>query len=111
MLACLPRLTPIFAQINQPQAALRAKESGSTRFCMGAAWRGPTQVGKNQFGRVLEMVRCATALRHRGGEVRVPLAGCPAWAGTGRLHSAINATNIVRMLPCPIGRTRFHSAR
>ena len=25
------------------QAALRAKESGSTRFCMGAAWRGPTQ--------------------------------------------------------------------
>lgn len=26
------------------QAALRAKEAGSTRFCMGAAWRGPTQV-------------------------------------------------------------------
>lgn len=27
------------------QAALRAKESGSTRFCMGAAWRGPSQAG------------------------------------------------------------------
>lgn len=27
-----------------PQAALRAKEAGSTRFCMGAAWRGPSQV-------------------------------------------------------------------
>lgn len=26
-------------------AALRAKEAGSTRFCMGAAWRGPSQVG------------------------------------------------------------------
>lgn len=26
------------------EAALRAKDSGSTRFCMGAAWRGPTQV-------------------------------------------------------------------
>lgn len=26
------------------QAAVRAKEAGSTRFCMGAAWRGPTQV-------------------------------------------------------------------
>ena len=26
------------------QAALRAKAAGSTRFCMGAAWRGPSQV-------------------------------------------------------------------
>lgn len=39
------------------EAALRAKASGSTRFCMGAAWRGPSQVGKRQFDRVLEMVR------------------------------------------------------
>lgn len=39
------------------EAALRAKASGSTRFCMGAAWRGPSQVGKGQFARVLEMVR------------------------------------------------------
>lgn len=38
------------------QAALRAKDSGSTRFCMGAAWRGPTQVGRRQWERVLEMV-------------------------------------------------------
>lgn len=27
------------------EMAVRAKESGSTRFCMGAAWRGPSQVG------------------------------------------------------------------
>lgn len=38
------------------QAALRAKEAGSTRFCMGAAWRGPSQVGNRQWQRVLEMV-------------------------------------------------------
>ena len=38
------------------EAALRAKAAGSTRFCMGAAWRGPSQVGKAQFQRVLDMV-------------------------------------------------------
>ncbi|KAG2483647.1 hypothetical protein HYH03_017523 [Edaphochlamys debaryana] len=39
------------------QAALRARDAGSTRFCMGAAWRGPSQVGQRQWDRVLEMVR------------------------------------------------------
>jgi biotin synthase-like enzyme len=39
------------------QAALRARDAGSTRFCMGAAWRGPSQVGPRQWERVLEMVR------------------------------------------------------
>lgn len=39
------------------QAALRARESGSTRFCMGAAWRGPSQVGVRQWDRVLDMVK------------------------------------------------------
>jgi biotin synthase len=34
-------------------AARRAKQSGASRFCMGAAWRNPR--GKN-FERVLEMV-------------------------------------------------------
>jgi len=43
-------------------AAVRAKEAGSTRFCMGAAWRGPWQVGKGQWGRVLEAVRKIRAL-------------------------------------------------
>lgn len=38
-------------------AAERAKAAGSTRFCMGAAWRGPSQVGERQFQRVLEMVK------------------------------------------------------
>jgi biotin synthase len=41
-------------------AALRAKESGSTRFCMGAAWR---EVRDNRdFDRVLEMVKTVNAL-------------------------------------------------
>jgi biotin synthase len=35
-------------------AARRARDSGATRFCMGAAWRNPR--GRN-FDRVLEMVR------------------------------------------------------
>ena len=38
------------------EAAARAKEAGSTRFCMGAAWR---ELGnkKNAFRHILEMVR------------------------------------------------------
>jgi biotin synthase len=44
------------------QEARLAKERGSTRFCMGAAWRGPSQVGPRQFQRVLDMVREVRAL-------------------------------------------------
>ena len=44
------------------KAALEAKASGSTRFCMGAAWRGPSQVGPRQFERVLDMVSKVRAL-------------------------------------------------
>ena len=38
------------------EAALAAKEAGSTRFSMGTAWRGPEQVGSRQFKRILTMV-------------------------------------------------------
>ena len=48
------------------EAAVRAAQSGSTRFCMGAAWRGPSQVGPRQWSRVLEMV---TKIRGLGMEV------------------------------------------
>jgi biotin synthase len=47
-------------------AAQRAKAAGSTRFCMGAAWRGPSQVGAGQFERVLEMT---SRIRGLGMEV------------------------------------------
>lgn len=45
----LPELEEIRQQVNE------AKANGSTRFCMGAAWRTPPQ-GK-AFQRVLDMVR------------------------------------------------------
>jgi len=46
--------------------AKKAKDAGSTRFCMGAAWRGASQVGPRQFQRVLDMV---TGVREMGLEV------------------------------------------
>ena len=48
------------------EAAKRAKDAGSTRFCMGTAWRGPSQVGAGQFERVLEMTK---EVRDMGMEV------------------------------------------
>lgn len=41
------------------RAARRAKAQGATRFCMGAAWRGPKE---RDFFQVLEMVRRVKAL-------------------------------------------------
>src|SRR5215218_10086530 len=40
-------------------AARKARESGATRFCMGAAWRGPRQ---RDLDRVVEMVKAVRAL-------------------------------------------------
>ena len=40
-------------------AARRAKDAGATRFCMGAAWRGPKD---KELESVLEMVRAVKAL-------------------------------------------------
>lgn len=48
------------------ESAKKAKEAGSTRFCMGAAWRGVSQVGPRQFDRVLKMV---SEIRGMGMEV------------------------------------------
>lgn len=48
--------TPTMKVQEVLEAAQRAKDAGSTRFCMGAAWR---ELGnkKNAFGHILEMVR------------------------------------------------------
>lgn len=48
--------TPTMKVQEVLEAARRAKDAGSTRFCMGAAWR---ELGnkKNAFGHILEMVR------------------------------------------------------
>jgi biotin synthase len=40
-------------------AARRAKAAGSSRFCMGAAWRGPKQ---HDLDRVIELVKAVRAL-------------------------------------------------
>lgn len=40
-------------------AALEAKKNGSTRFCMGAAWRSPP---KKEFPKVLKMIRAVKDL-------------------------------------------------
>jgi biotin synthase len=41
-------------------AATRARDQGATRFCMGAAWRSPTD--GPEFDRVLDMVRTVRGL-------------------------------------------------
>ncbi len=48
--------TPTMKVQEVLEAARRAKDAGSTRFCMGAAWR---EMGnkKNAFNHILEMVR------------------------------------------------------
>ena len=50
-------------------SAIAAKESGSTRFCMGAAWRG-VRGGTERFEKVLDIVRGVASL---GLEVCVTL--------------------------------------
>ncbi|MFK5921077.1 MAG: biotin synthase BioB [Verrucomicrobiota bacterium] len=51
------------------ESAVAAKENGSTRFCMGAAWKG-VQDGTEKFETVLEIVRHVSTL---GMEVCVTL--------------------------------------
>jgi biotin synthase len=48
--------TPVMKVQEVLEAARKAKEAGSTRFCMGAAWR---ELGnkKNAFGHILDMVK------------------------------------------------------
>ena len=50
------RLLPIQEVID---AANEAKNNGATRFCMGAAWRNPTD---KSLDRVIEMVEAVKAL-------------------------------------------------
>jgi biotin synthase len=50
------KATPLMQVEEVLESAREAKEAGSTRFCLGAAWRGTSQVGPRQFGRVLKMI-------------------------------------------------------
>ena len=58
---------PLMSIESVVEAAKRAKEAGSTRFCMGAAWRGPSEKNVKQ---VCEMV---TAIKDLGMETCVTL--------------------------------------
>ena len=50
------KATPLMQVDEVLESARAAKEAGSTRFCLGAAWRGTSQVGPRQFDRVLKMI-------------------------------------------------------
>jgi biotin synthase len=50
---------PLLSLQEVVNAARAAKENGATRFCMGAAWRGPKQ---RDLGKVVEMVRAVKAM-------------------------------------------------
>jgi biotin synthase len=52
--------TPLLSVEEVKQRARQAQQSGATRFCMGAAWRGPKD--GPQFDSVLDMVREVRAL-------------------------------------------------
>ena len=43
------------------EAAKQAKESGSTRFCMGAAWRSPPKKGP-QFDKMLDTIKQVSSM-------------------------------------------------
>ncbi len=60
--------TPLLSVEEVKERARHAQELGATRFCMGAAWRGPKD--GPQFESVLEMVR---AVRELGMEACVTL--------------------------------------
>jgi biotin synthase len=62
------RPMPLLSVAEVEERAVRAKQLGATRFCMGAAWRGPRD--GPQFDRVLEMIR---AVRGLGMEACVTL--------------------------------------
>lgn len=70
-------------------AALAAKAGGSTRFCMGAAWRSPPTKG-DQFNRVLEAVREVSAL---GLEVCTTLGMLTEAQATALKEAGVHAYN------------------
>jgi biotin synthase len=62
------RPTPLLSVAEVEERAAQAKRLGATRFCLGAAWRGPPEGAA--FERVLDMVR---AVRRLGMEACVTL--------------------------------------
>ena len=80
------RLMPVQEVV---QRALQARASGSTRFCMGAAWKGVRQ-GTAQFTQVLETVREVAKL---GMEVCVTLGQLGAEEARELKEAGVTAYN------------------
>ena len=70
-------------------AAHRAKDNGSTRFCMGAAWRG-VRAGDRKFDQVLDIVREVSQL---GMEVCVTLGQLSAPEAAQLKEAGVTAYN------------------
>jgi biotin synthase len=71
------------------ETARRAKENGSTRFCMGAAWKGIRETDP-RFGQVLEMVRGVSRM---GLEVCVTLGQLSEEAALRLKEAGLSAYN------------------
>jgi len=84
------KATPLADLDEMYQAAVRAKAAGSTRFCMGAAWRGPSQVGAGQFARVLEATQ---RIRGLGLEVCATLGMLTAEQALALRQAGLSAYN------------------
>lgn len=70
-------------------SAQRAKDTGASRFCMGAAWRSPKK-GSEQWSRVLEMVR---GVRGLGMEACVTLGMIDAEQAAELKEAGLSAYN------------------
>jgi biotin synthase len=71
------------------EVARRARENGSTRFCMGAAWKG-VRDGEAKFAQVLEIVRAVSQL---GMEVCVTLGQLSLSAAKKLKEAGVTAYN------------------
>jgi biotin synthase len=71
------------------ERARAARENGSTRFCMGAAWRG-VRAGTERFDKVLDIVRDVSSL---GMEVCVTLGELGANEATQLKEAGVTAYN------------------
>jgi biotin synthase len=71
------------------ERALAARASGSTRFCMGAAWKG-VRKGTQKFDQVLDIVRDVSKL---GMEVCVTLGALGAEEATDLKEAGVTAYN------------------
>jgi biotin synthase len=80
------KLMPVEAVM---ESARKAKENGSTRFCMGAAWKGVKE-GEEKFDNVLEIVRQVSTL---GMEVCVTLGHLTEGAAKALKEAGVTAYN------------------